>query len=128
MACTRERYKILLGNIICEFLQAFKPFKDLVGSTSSLYLVEMRSPSVIIPYPVMTKDEKKYAELVSVLDTMETWIHQLYSKAGITSSSRVPVVIPGPLIGTTSRPDQPGAHIPQVLPPDDPLPKVPMLW
>jgi hypothetical protein len=35
MACTRERYKILLGSIICEFLQAFKPFKDLIASTST---------------------------------------------------------------------------------------------
>ena len=126
MLCTRKRYKILVGNVICEYLQAFKDFKDLVDSTSSLYPVEMGSPSVIIPYPVMMKDEKKYSDLVSVLDTMETWIHQLYTKAGKTSSSRVPVVITAPpLIGTTSRPDQPGAHIPRVLPPDDCLPKVP---
>ena len=26
MACTRERYKILLGNIICEYLQAYQVF------------------------------------------------------------------------------------------------------
>ena len=125
MACTRERYKILLGNIICEYLQAFKSFKDLVGSTSCPYSDEMQSPSVIIPYPVMMKDEKKYAELVAVLDIMETWIEQLYSKAGLTNSTSVPVVISGPPIGTASRPDQPGSHIPRILPPDDPLPKVP---
>ena len=77
MAHTRGRYKILLGNI-CESLQAFKSFKDLVGSTSSWCPDEMRSPSVIVPYPVMMKDEKKYAELVVVLDTMETWIQELY--------------------------------------------------
>ena len=125
MACTRERYKIVLGNIICEHLQHFKSFKDLVGTTPSLYPDEMQSPSVIIPYPVMMKDEKKYAELVDVLDTMETWIQELHCKAGITNNTSVPVVIPGPAVGTTSRPDQPGSHIPRDLPPDDPLPKVP---
>ena len=70
MACTRERYKVLLGNIICEFLQAFANFKDLVGSTSSIFPVEMSSPSVIIPFPVLMKDKKKYSDLVDVLDTM----------------------------------------------------------
>ena len=35
MDCTKERYKILLANVICEFLPVFKHFKDLVGSTSS---------------------------------------------------------------------------------------------
>ena len=83
--CRRKRYKILLENIICEFLQAFKPFKGLVVRTTDHYPEEMRSPSVIIPYPVLMKNEKKYAELVSVLDTMETWIHKLYTKAGLTS-------------------------------------------
>lgn len=125
VSSTRGRYKMLLANIICESLQAFKSFKDLVGSTSSCYPDEMRSPSVIVPYPVMMKDEKKYAELVAVLDTMETWIEELYSKAGIANKTSVPVLISGPPIGTTSRPDQPGSHIPRILPPDDPLPKVP---
>ena len=72
----------------------------------------------------MMKDKKKYAELVDVLDTMERWIQELYSKAGSTNNTSVPVVIPGPLIGTTSCPDQPGSHIPRELPHDDPLPKV----
>jgi hypothetical protein len=125
MACTRGRYKVLLGNIICESLQAFKSFKDLVGSTSSRYPDEMRSPSVIVPYPVLMKDEKKYAELVAVLDTMETWIQELYSKAGIANNTSVPILFTGPPIATTSRPDQPGSHISRLLPPDDPLPKVP---
>ena len=71
MGCTRQRYKILLGNIICEYLQAFKSFKNLVGSNSCPYSDEMQSPSVIIPYPVMMTDEKKYAEQVAVLDTMD---------------------------------------------------------
>lgn len=30
MVCTRERYKILLANILCEFLQTFHHFQDLV--------------------------------------------------------------------------------------------------
>ena len=128
MACTKERHKIVLGNIICERLQHFKSFQDLVGTTSSLYPDEMQLPSIIISYPVMMKDEKKYAELVDVLDTMETWIQEVHSKAGITSNTSVPVVILVPAIGTTSRPDQPRSHIPRDLPPDDPLQKGSMLW
>ena len=85
----------------------------------------MSTPSVVISFPVLMKDEKKYSELVDVLDTLEGGIEQLYSKAGISNPSSVPVVIAGPQVGTTSRPGQPGAHIPTILPPDDPLSKVP---
>ena len=60
----------------------------------------------------MMKDENKYAELVDVLDTMEKWIQQLYSKAGFANDTSVPVVISGPPIWATSRPDQPGSNFP----------------
>ena len=126
MVCTRERYKILLANTLCEFLQTFHHFKDLVpGHTACLYAEEMKSQSVVIPFPVLMKDEKKYSELIDVLDTMETWVHELFSKAGICVSPSVPVILSGPPIGTASHPGQPAAHVPLVLPHDDPLPKVP---
>ena len=39
----------------------------------------MKLQSVVIPFPITMKDEKKYAELVDVLDTLEKWINQLFS-------------------------------------------------
>ena len=47
------------------------------------YKAEMQERSLIVPFPVLFKDEKKYAEIVDVLDHLETWIHQIYAKARV---------------------------------------------
>lgn len=127
MACTRERYKVILAHLICEFLPAFYHFKNFAPNSNICdYKEEMKLQSVVIPFPIMMKDEKKYAELVDVLDTLEKWIKQLFSKAGLCPSHGTSdTVTPGSLAATTSRPDQPASHIPPVLADDDPLPKVP---
>ena len=59
----------------------------------------------------MMKDEKKYAELVDVLDQLEQWNQELFSKAGLCSSpDSSNTITPQPLVATTSRPDQPASH------------------
>ena len=69
----------------------------------------MRRKSTVVPFPVLMKDEKKYSEVVDVLDQLETWSHDIFSKAGISldpDSSHEPPQ----LQSTTSRPDQPASH------------------
>ena len=34
----------------------------------------MSSESTVVPLPVLIKDEKKYAEVVNVLDQLEVWV------------------------------------------------------
>ena len=121
------RYRVILGRLICEFLPAFHHFKNLVpNNTICDYEEEMKLKSVVILFPVMMKDEKKYAELVDVLDQLEQWNQELFSKAGLCSSPDFSnTITPQPLVATTSRPDHPASHIPPVLAEDDPLPKIP---
>lgn len=113
---------------MCEFLPEFKFLSDLVlDHTPSLYEEEMSSRSLIIPFPVLMKDEKKYADLVHVLDQLEVWLHELYAKAGLcnpldTSSAPPSQAIQG---SVSARPGQPQAHVPPVRDANDPLPAVP---
>ena len=82
--CTRERYKIFLGKILCEVFPSFEFLKSVVpAKTPCRYQDEMGTESVVVPLPVLMKDEKKYAEVIDVLDQLEAWLHDLYSKAGL---------------------------------------------
>ena len=122
---TRARYKVFVARLICEFFKEFDFFKDLVPMHSSCgYQEEMRKKTVVIPFPVVMKDEKKYSDLVAVLDTLETWSHDLFSEAG-TAPSHVPVVLSQSMMERTSRPGQPASHVPPSLSDTDPVPTVP---
>ena len=111
---------------MCEFLPEFKFLSDLVlDHTPSLYEEEMSSRSLIIPFPVLMKDEKKkYADLVHVFDQLEVWLHELYAKAGLcnplgTSSAPPSQTIQG---SVSARPGQPQAHVPPVFYANNPVP------
>ena len=81
--CTRERYKIFLGKILCEEFPAFDFLVDVVPTrTPCQFQAEMGTQSVVVPLPVLMKDEKKYSDLVDVLDQLEVWMREIYAKAG----------------------------------------------
>ncbi|XP_028415794.1 uncharacterized protein LOC114539367 [Dendronephthya gigantea] len=78
----------------------------------------------------LSKDEKKYGEIVDVLDQLETWVHKSCAKAGHIpdsdtyndcsqshSEDEQHLLLPA----TTSRPDQPLSHVHPVADPNDPL-------
>ncbi|XP_068685296.1 uncharacterized protein [Montipora foliosa] len=120
--CTKERYKIFLGKIVCEFLPAFEFLKGVVpAKTPCQYEVEMSTASVVVPLPVLMKDEKKYAEVVDVLDQLEAWVREIYSKAGRCAPPYPEHVTPVPAIAAPSRPDQPSSHVPPIPQANDPL-------
>ena len=123
--CTRERYKVLIGRIIVESLPAFDFLKPVVPAhTPCQYQEEMSTKSVVVPLPVLLKDEKKYAELIDVLDQLEVWTREIYSKAGLCDPADPDHVPPGPPVAAPSRPDQPSSHVPPVPEIDDPLANV----
>ena len=124
--CTRERYRIFLGRILCNSFEFFRFFNAVVPDhTPCRYQTEMASQSVVVPLPVLMKDEKKYADVVDVLDQLETWTHEIYSQAGIcdiaNDEDHVPPDLP---VDSRSRPDQPSAHIPPTPEASDPLQNV----
>jgi hypothetical protein len=121
---TKERYKFLVAKILCQYFPAFKFLEDLVPAHLEHENTEaMNKKSTVVPFPVLMKDEKKYSEVVDVLDQLETWSHDMYSKAGICSVADASHQPPG-LEATTSRPDQPGSHIRPVASNSDPLQNV----
>ena len=120
---TRERYKFFLGKILCEQFPAFDFLKDIVPEHSPCqYQEEMKEKSVVVPLPVLMKDEKKYADVVDVLDQLEDWVMEIYVKAGLcVPPNPVDATPPAPPIAAPSRPDQPASHIPPVAQAEDPL-------
>ena len=50
--------------------------------TPCQYQAEMGTQSVVVPLPVLMKDEKKYSDLVDILDQLEVWVREIYAKAG----------------------------------------------
>ena len=66
--CTRDHYKILNARILCKSFPAFHFLKDVCPyHTDCQYSREMISQSVVVPLPVLIKDEKKYSDMVDVL-------------------------------------------------------------
>ena len=122
----RERYKLLVSKILCKYFPAFKFLQDMVPvHLPHENLVAMNAKSTVFSFPVLIKDEEKYADIVGVLDQLETWTYEIYSKAGLCH----PVLADDPsqppeLHSTTSRPDQPASHIPPVAISTDPLQNV----
>ncbi|KAK2569260.1 hypothetical protein P5673_006167 [Acropora cervicornis] len=120
---TRERYKFFVRKILCELFPAFEFLKEILPEYSPCrYQEEMKQQSLVVSLPVLMKDEKKYADIVDVLDQLEEWVKEIYVKAGLCvlqdTDNAVP---PAPLIAAPSRPDQPASHIPPVPQAEDPL-------
>ena len=72
----------------------------------------MSEKSVIVPLPMQLKDEKKYSDVVDILDYYEEELENIYTTAGVIEKpANVPTVRQ---VQSTERqsslPDQPGAH------------------
>ena len=118
----RERYKIFIGRILCESFPAFNFLIDVLQAHSACqHSAEMRTQSVVLPLPVLMKDEKKYSDLIDVLDQLEAWVHELYAKAGLCNPAEEDHIPLGPPIVAPSKPDQPSSHLSPVPSEDDPL-------
>ena len=123
--CTQERYKIFIARLLCKCFPSFDFVQDVLPAhTACQYPREMSSQSVVVPLPVLMKDEKKYADVVDVLDQLESWARKLHVQAGLCDppdeGNNPP---PGPPLAAPSRPDQPASYVPQVPELDDPLAK-----
>ena len=118
----RDRYRILVARLLFEHFPCFAMFKPYVSeSTDCSYAEEMAKKSEVITMPVVMKDEKKYAEVVDVLDQLEKWTLEIYTAAGLCSPDTESNDGTTPIIGTSSRPDQPASHFPPVASDCDPL-------
>ena len=87
----------------------------------SLIIHLVSTISVLVPLSVLLKDEKKYAEVADVLDKLELWTYEIYSKACLCIPTDQDHVPPGPAVGAPARPDQPVSHVSPVFQIEDPL-------
>ena len=71
--------------------------------------------------PIIMKGEKKYAEIVDVLDQLEKWTEEIYTAAGLCSSDPPSCPDATPVMRTTSRLGQLAADIPPTASESDPL-------
>ena len=118
-----DRYRIYAARIFVEFFPALDFLADLLPKhIAHEYSELMKQKSDIITMPVLMKDENKYAEYVDVMDTLETWIHDIYTKAkDLPLPATEP---PQPQIFAPAGPDQPASHSPPEQNLEDPLCRV----
>ena len=75
----------------------------------------MSGKSIVVPLPMQFKDEKRYSDVVDILDYYETELENIYTKAGVIqkpvedSTAKQPVSIES----RSSQPDQPRSSLQQ---------------
>ncbi len=109
----REDFKVLIGRVLLSNIPCLSFLKSVIPDhISHVYQKEMSEKSIVVPLPMQFKDEKKYSDVVDILDYYETELENIYTKAGVIqkpvedSTAKQPVSIEG----CSSQPDQPGAH------------------
>ena len=107
----REEYKIIVGRVLVEFIPELRFLKTVIPNhISHQYSNEMAKKSTIIPLPMLFKDEKKYDDLVDILDSYEAWLEEIYTKAGVVQipqphASHAPAVTPPRPVVAPTRPE-----------------------
>ena len=118
----RSRYRVILAQLMFKHFTAFEMFRQYTPeSTECSHATEMKMKSEVVTMPVLVKDEKKYGEVVDVLDQLEKWTREIYSAAGLCPSDLGEDDDRTPPIATRSRPDQPASHVPPTSSENDPL-------
>lgn len=85
------RYRVYAGRIIAKAIPKLSFLADLLPKDiPQQYSKEMKVKSEVFTLPVLTKDEKKYADCVDVMDMFEDWVHENHTKASGTVGINVP--------------------------------------
>jgi hypothetical protein len=109
----RENFKVLVGRVLVENVTHLSFMKSIIPThIPHDYERETALKSTIVPLSMQLKDEKKYDDVVDILDYYEQELENIYAKAGViqkpaeTKEGQKPTSIEG----LTSAADQPGAH------------------
>lgn len=79
-----ESTKVLVGQIISEFLPKFKWLKAILPiHIPHRYSKEMAKRSTIVSLPILGANEAKYEDCVCILRSYEKWITEIYAEAGL---------------------------------------------
>ena len=65
----REDFKVLIGRVLLSSVPCLSFLKSVIPDhISHIYQKEMSEKSIVVPLPMQFKDEKKYSEVVDILD------------------------------------------------------------
>lgn len=112
----REDFKVLVGRVLASCVQSLSFLNSVIPNhISHKYQKEMSEKSIIVPLPMQLKDEKKYSDVVDILDYYENELEDIYTTAGIIQKPAKPTEENlGSIESQSSGPDQPWAHFNKV--------------
>ena len=98
----KEDFKIIVGRVLVDFIPELQFLQSVIPEhITHQYSDKMAEKSTIISLPMLFKDEKKYDDVVDILDSYEAWLEEIYTKAGVVQIPHAPNRAP------RHRPDQP---------------------
>ena len=109
----REDLKVLVGRVLVAHIPQLSFLKRIIPEhIPHKYQREMMQKSIIVPLPMMMKDEKKYEDVVDILDGYEQHLEDIFVKAAVIQKpeedrSEVPPCI---ISGQSSTADQSRGH------------------
>ena len=109
----RDDMKVLVGRILIQKIQNLKFWKQVIPKhIAHQYQNKMSEKSIIVPLPMMLKDEKKYEDVVDILDGYEQHLEDIFVKAKVIEKPDDDTVNETPPIirGQSSSADQAMAH------------------
>ena len=110
----REDFKVLVARVLVANIPHLSFLKSIIPQhIPHKYQQEMAVKSTIIPLPMQMKDEKKYEDVVDILDSYEQELQDIYIKAGVVEKPEGPELLKEPVrisSGESATPDQAAAH------------------
>lgn len=109
----REDFKVLVTRHLVDNISQLSFLKSIVPQhIPHKYQQEMAKKSTIVPLPMQMKDEKKYEDVVDILDAYEQELEDIYVKACVVRKPNRPEPQKPAHItsGESATPDQAGAH------------------
>ena len=80
----KEDYIVLIMRVLVKHLPALHSLKTLVPSVISGQESErLKTKNMVIPLPVLPKNEQTYSDVVDVLDHYESLVKEVHDKAGL---------------------------------------------
>ena len=106
----QENFKVLVGRVLVENVAHLSFLKSIIPMhIHHDYEREMALKSTIVPLSMQLKDEKKYDDVVDILDYYKQELEDIYAKAGVIEKPAETKKLMS-IEGQTSAADQPGAH------------------
>ena len=109
----RENFKVLVGRVLLENVAHLSFLKSIIPThIHHNYEREMTLKSTIVPLSMQLKHEKKYDNVVDILDYYKQELEDIYEKAGVIEKPAETKEVKKltSIEGQTSAADQPRAH------------------